>query len=349
MELGGRRLAVSTDEMRALSDLGRLLRSDQQGAQGRALATARRVANSRDARYALALYELEIGGRRGDDAMRAQALDVLIASGLSPKDRLPSLLANRGQIAFRAGDFDSAEALWVRLADLTPSDSDILVNLAQVKLARKDARSANDLLARAIAMREAVQPKAPEIWYQQRLSVAQQGRLVSPGIGAARALVSAFPSPSNWRAALVVYRDLAAPSGPAELDLLRLMRYAAAFRQAAEYLRLAQLARLDGEPNEAKTVLNEGLARGLLDAQTSPTREIMAEVDRSIAKLQGGSVTSKDTLSSAGARVRQGVGRLQSGRRAEAEAEFHAAANNPADARYADLAFFWLTFLKTPR
>lgn len=345
MELGGSRLAVSREEMRALSDLGNLIRYGQRGPQDRALAEARRVANSPDARYALALYELEIGGRRGDRAMRAQALDVLIASALSPKDRLPAYLAARGQIAFQAGHFDKAEALWSRLAELTPNDPDVLANLAQAKLARKDASSAYALLSQAIGIREASNSRAPEIWYRQRLSIAQQGRLVTLGGAAARALVSAYPSVSNWRAALVVYRDLAASTGPAEIDLLRLMRHAGVLRQAAEYQRMAQLLRLEGEAREAKAVLDEGLARGLLDARTSPTREIIAEVDRSVAKPQSGTVKSKPTISKAGAQVRQGIARLRAGRRAEAEAEFRAAAATPADDRYADLAYFWLTFL----
>jgi tetratricopeptide (TPR) repeat protein len=346
MELDGSRLAVSPDEMRALSGLGNLIHSDRQAAQNRALAAARLVANSRDARYALAVYELEIGSARGDDAMRARALDVLIASGLSPKARLPSQLAARGQIAFRAGEFDKAEALWTRLADLTPSNPDVFANLAQVKIARKDAQGAYDLLTRAIAMREVLNPKASEIWYRQRLSIAQQSRLVTSGIGAARALVNAYPSSSNWRAALVVYRDLAAPSGSTEVDLFRLMRYTGVLDQAAEYQRMAQLLRLAGEPEEAKTVLNEGLARGLLDARTSPTREIIAEVDRSVAKPRSGSAISKETVSGAGAQVRQGFAWLQAGKRTEAESEFRAATNDPGGGRYADLASFWLAFLK---
>ena len=349
MELGGVTLAVSPREMRALSNLGNLARSGQKGPQDRALAEARRVARSSDARHVLALYELEIGTRRGDDAMRAPALDALIASRLTTPDKLPGYLAARGLIAYRAGDPDAAGSLWTRWAELAPSDPDVWANLAQVRLARKDAAGAMDLLARAIAAREALGEAASEKWHRQRLSIAQQGGLAAPGIEAARALVTAYPTPANWRDALVVYRQLAAPEGAFEIDLLRLMRHVGALAQAAEYQRMAQLLRQAGEPREAKAVLDEGMKRGLLDPGTSPTREIIAEVDRAIARMRDGSAPGPQPPNRAGAQVRLGVSHLLVGRRAGAEAAFRSAAEDPAGGGYADLAFFWLASLAQER
>ncbi|HZG09539.1 MAG TPA: hypothetical protein VEZ70_11230 [Allosphingosinicella sp.] len=345
MELGGSKLAVSPQEMRALSNLGSLARSGQRGSQDRALAEARRIANSRDARYALALYELEIGKRRGDDVMRGQALDVLIASPFTERDRLPGHLAARGQIAYRAGDLDTAGRLWARMVELTPSDADALANLAQVRFAQKDFAGAMDLLTRAIAAREGLGQAAPEGWHRQRLSIAQQGNFAAPGIEAARALVSAYPTPANWRAALVVYRQVAVADEAFEIDLLRLMRHIGALTQAAEYQRMAQLLRQSGEAREAKAVLDDGLKRGLLEAGTSPTREIIAEVDRAVAKARGTSAGGSEPRNKAGAQVRLGVAKLFGGQRGEAEAAFRSAAGDATGGRYADLAFFWLKSL----
>jgi tetratricopeptide (TPR) repeat protein len=345
MELGGSRLAVSAQEMRALSNLGNLARSGQVGAQDRALAEARRIANGRDARYALALYELEIGRRRGDDGMRAKALDALITSPLTARDKLPGHLASRGQIAYRAGDLDTAGRLWGRVVELTPSDADALANLAQVRSAQGHYTGALDLLTRAIAAREGLGQAGSEVWHRQRLSIAQQGNMAAPGVAAARALVEAYPTPGNWRVALVVYRQLAASDGAFEVDVLRLMRHVGALAQAAEYQRMAQLLKQAGEPGEAKAVLQEGMKRGLLDPGTSPTREIVAEVDRAAAKMRGGPSGGVGARSKAGAQVRLGVARLLGGQRGEAEAAFRAAAGDAAGGRYADLAFFWLTSL----
>ena len=345
MEIGGSRLSVSPQEMRALSDLGKVARSKGKGGQDRALAEARRIANGRDARYVLALYELEIGRRRGDDTMRAQALDALIASQLTPRDKLSSHLAARGQIAYRSGDFATAGKLWTRLTELTPSDPEVFASLAQVRLAQKDAPGALDLLTRAIAARETFGEIASEIWYRQRLSIAQQGNLVGPGIDSAKALVSAHPTPANWRSALVVFRQMAAPEGALEIEVLRLMRHVGALVQAAEYQRMAQLLRQSGEPGEAKSVLDDGIARGLLDPGQSPTREIIAEVDRAATKVRSGSAAQSELPHKASASVRLGISQLLAGRRAEAEASFRSASGDPAGGRYADIAFFWLASL----
>lgn len=344
MEIGGTRIAVSAQEMKALSQLGNLARSGPSATQERALAEARRVSNSRDARYALALYELEIGRQRNDDAMRAKSLDVLIASQLTQPDRLPGHLATRGQIAYLSGDLDTAGRHWARLAELTPSDSDVFANLAQVRFAQRDALGAIDLLKRAIATHEGVGQAAPERWYRQQLSIAQQGNLSAPGIDAARGLVTAYPTPANWRTALVVYRQLIAADGALEIDLLRLMRHVDALSRTVEYQRMAQILNRSGEPGEAKAVLDEGMARGLLDAGTSPTREIIAEVDRAISARntsRTGSAPSNDE--SAG--LRQGISQIYAGQATDAEATFRAIATRPGGGPYADLAFFWLASL----
>ena len=202
-----------------------------------------------------------------------------------------------------------------------------------------------DLLDRAIAARAAPGQKGPETWYRQRLSIAQQGNLVTPGIAAARALVGAYPTQENWRIALVVYRQLGTFDEGFEVDLLRLMRQVGVFTQAAEYQRMAQLLKMSGEAAEAKAVLAEGIGRGLLDPGTSPTREIIAEVDRAAAKLRSGGAARPAQPDKAGAQVRLGVSQLLAGRRGEAEAAFRAAATDALAGRYADLAFFWLATL----
>jgi hypothetical protein len=158
-------------------------------------------------------------------------------------------------------------------------------------------------------------------------------------------LVTEFPNQSNWRAALIVTRDLAASSGPAEIDVLRLMRDAGVLQQTAEYLRLAQLLRAEGEAAEALDTLLGGTAAGLIDVQQSPAREIMAEVRRALAKPSG-SVSSAPTTSKAATDTRLGFGSLKAGRRDEAVRLLRQAASAPTQRPYSDIAGLWLIFLE---
>ena len=95
LTLDGTTFALSPDELDRLTALGGVVHTSDRGAQDRALAAARSIANSADARYVLAIYQLEIGRQRQDDALRAPALDVLIADRVTPRDRLASYLGVR--------------------------------------------------------------------------------------------------------------------------------------------------------------------------------------------------------------------------------------------------------------
>ena len=355
LTLNGVTFALSPTELNRLTALAHVVHTSDRGAQDRALAEARSVANSADGRYLLAIYQLEIGRLRQDDALRAEALDVLIASRLTPQDRLPSYLETRGYIAFLARDYPTASTLWTRLMELRPNDPQTLNNLAQVRAAQHDAQGAISLLQGAIAAHR--NGPSPEIWYRQWLATANEARLADQGVAAAHALLEAYPSPANWRDALVVYRQLAAPQEGAEIDLLQLMRTAGVLTRPAEYQRLAQLLLHAGFPVEGKAVLDEGIARGVVNRGEPPTPAIGAEIDRAIARPAVrtgpalGFLNEPDAASRA-ASFAAAVASYRAGRRTEAEAQFRVIAGQSgglgAARWYKDLAAFWLAWLAHP-
>ena len=281
MELDGVLLSLSRDELAAVTDLADRLRSPR-AVQDRALAVARQKAHGRDARYVLALYQLEIARQRKDDALRAEALDALIASGLVSGERLAADLEERGGIAFQQHDYARAGALWSRELQLKPNDANLLSNLAQVRQAQGDAAGAADLLQRSAASRAASGRKPTEILARQMLSTAYNAHLLKPTADAALALVAAYPSADNWRLSLLAYRQLGAPAGEFEIDLLRLMRATFSLTRPEEYQRLAQLLEHSGRPTEGRAVLEEGISRQLLDPGQPTIRDILAELDRFI-------------------------------------------------------------------
>jgi tetratricopeptide (TPR) repeat protein len=385
LELDGAPVSLSSRETEKLSALSTAVRGGRRGQQDAALTAARIAVTSAAGKQILARYELELGRQWGDNALRARALDELIVNPLTPRLRLPGHLAVRGDIAYELRDFETAGRVWARLLEINPNDADILSNLAQVRQAQNDQPAAAALLERAIAARAASAQPVSEIWYRQRMSVAYQGRLVRPAIAAAQSLVSTYPTPRNWRDALVVYRQLVTPQDSFEIDLLRLMRAVGAFARASEYQRMAQLLTRAGAAAEARAVLDDGLARGHLNAGESPTREIIAEVGRAIprersrldARRQPGpanDLSMADSLAGSGryaeavalyratlqgpginaaeVNLRLGMALVRAGQRAQAEAAFRVAATDAAaiaqPGRYADLAQFWLAWLAQP-
>jgi hypothetical protein len=340
LELDGRVLSIETRELAALTKLRETIPGHEAKLQDNALAAARRIVESHDGLYVLALYEEEIGKQRPDGVLRTQALDALIASETTPRERLPSFLAVRGNIAFQAGDYATANTLWTRQLAMKPGDPDVIGNLAQVRVALNDPKGATDLLDQAIAARIAAHQPVSEILYRQALSTAYQGKLVDKGVAAAHALVRAYPSPGNWHDALVVYRQLTQPQGPLEIDLLRLTRATGSLTRDAEYQRMAQLLEQAGLLAEAKAVMAEGVSRQVLDPLDSHTHEIIAEIDR---RMQRPAPPVTPDASPARTQVRLGMTLAQAGRRDEARAAFQQAAAQPGG--YADLALFWLDWL----
>jgi tetratricopeptide (TPR) repeat protein len=338
--LDGKTLSIETRELAALTRLRETIPGHEPRLQDNALAAPRRIVESHDGLYVLALYEEEIGKQRSDGVLRTQALDVLIASEMTPRERLPSFLAVRGNIAFQAGDFATANTMWTRQLAMKPGDPDVTANLAQVRVAQNDPKGATELLDQAIAARTAAHQPVSEILYRQAMSTAYQGGMVEKGVAAAHALVRAYPGPGNWRDALVVYRQLVQPQGPLEIDLMRLMRATGSLTRDAEYQRMAQLLEQAGLLAEARAVMADGVSRDVLDPLDPHTHAINAEIDR---RTQQPARPVTPDASVAETQLHLGETLAQAGRRDEARAAFRLAAAQPGG--HADLALFWLDWL----
>ncbi|MBV9884542.1 MAG: hypothetical protein JO276_16155 [Sphingomonadaceae bacterium] len=280
----GRPLTLSREEQAAIAALQTAAASPDRAAQDAALAAARTAARGADARYAIAHYQLEISRARGDYAAQAQAVDAIVDSGLATPEELPSLLANQLSRAYSANDMARVERLMARTVELQPNNVAALADYAQYKSrVRSPVTGAADrllsvsLFGRAIDAAEAAGRPAPESVYRRALTVAFDAtqringapplapQVAPQAILFGQKLVAAYPTPVNWRDALLAYRDLA-PSDPAlALDIRRLMRAADALGGEREYLEFAGLLGTAGLHGEAKALLDEGVARGVLD------------------------------------------------------------------------------------
>ena len=278
-------LAMSREERAAVQALAAAASGSDRAAQDAALAAARSAARGSNARYAIAHYQLEIGRSRGDMQMQAQAVDAIVDSGLAQRDELPSLLASQASRAFFANEFQRADRLLGRAIELQPNNAALLADHAQVKARMGDRAQAVALFQRALAAQRTAGQPAPESWYRRAVALAFDGRLVPQGIALGRELVSAYPSPINWRDALLVYRQSAQPDPALNLDILRLARVTQALSGERDYFELAEAlgvsTRAGFQPptgvilaGEAKAALDEGISRGMLDANEPIVRAL---------------------------------------------------------------------------
>lgn len=364
-------------EYAALAALETALNARNYTAAGAALGTAQSAVRGADGRYHLAGLQLRLGRETNNAAMQASAIEALIASGRMPAADLGALYAVQGATASFAGNRDRAEAALTRALELNPS-AETAINLARVKLDLRKNAEAVTLVERAIQLRKATGQPVPEAWYRRGASLATMNNLGPQSLRLTRELVAAYPSPENWRDAILVYRDVAKPDQAGQLDSARLMRLSKALAGERDYLEAAQIFDAAKLAGESRSVLEEGVTTRMVDPAKATFKEAIAASTRAAAAekarlsglqasamaaatgapaLQAGDLflsaanytAAADLFRAAAlkggvdpnvANIRLGTALALAGRRAEADAAFRAVTGPRAD-----LAALWLVWL----
>lgn len=390
-----RSLDLSREERNAVAALQTAAAGADRAAQDSALAAARSAARGASGRYAVAHYQFQIGRLRNDNAMQTQAAEAMIESGLTTPEEAPGLVAYLAGRSLTGRDAARTDRLIARLVELQPNNGPALADYGQFTAnqlthARGPAAitiraNAVSLFQRALAADQAAGRVSPQSWYLRGLAIAYDGTrppIANPSfapaaLAIARGLVATYPTPSNWRDALIVCRDLAAD--PAlDLDVRRLMRAAGVLAGERDYMEFAEAlaqARLVGE---ARAVIDEGLQRNMVEtariapalagriapravaadraalaglrtrAQSGTAAAARAAADNFYAYGQYGEAATLYALALQKGgedanlvNLRLGASLALAGRRPEAEAALRLVTGPRAD-----LAAFWLTWLE---
>ena len=369
--------AVSRAEYQALTALEAALAARNYPAAASALSAAQSAVRSSDGRYYLAGLQLRYGREAGNLPAQTSAIEAMIASGRVTGAGLAPLYAAQGATAASAGKREQAEAALTRSFELAPS-AETAISLARVKLDLRKNAEAVTLVDRAVQLRRASGQPVPESWYRRGASLAAGGNLAAPAFAFSRQLVAAYPTPENWRDAILTYRDLAKPDAAGQLDAMRLLRLSKGLAGERDYLETAQAFDAVGLAGESRSVLEEGVNTRMVDAAKPAFKEaIAAAVRKSVAEkaklstlqasamagatgaaaLQAGDVflgagnytaaidlfraaIQKGGVDANVANTRLGTALALAGRKVEAEAAFRAVTGPRAE-----LAALWLVWL----
>ncbi len=372
---------LTKEERAAIAPLQAAAVARNWSAAAAALPAAQAGARGSEARYIVAGYQLQIAVGTGNVAMQSQAIDALIASGRAPASDIAILLHNQAALAAASGNRDRREAAVTRLLEVQPNNADALIDLAKIKADKGKTIEAVTLIDRAIAVRESAGQRPPESWYSFALRLAVDNKMAGPGNKFARGLAASYPSPENWRDAILAYLDLGRPGEPAGLDAWRLLRATRGLGGERDFLQFAQAASTAGLAAEAKAVLDEGVARRMVDPAKPIFKELIASSGRTAtaerknlttkqaaalaAPLGASALTAGDAFFGYGdyasaaalyraaaqkggvdpglANIRLGAALALAGQRAEAEAAFRSITGPGSD-----LAGLWLAWLRQP-
>lgn len=348
-----------------------------------ALPAAEPLAQTPDEKFVLGQFKLQIGTGNNDSVLQARAVDEMVATGVGPAELRAQLLFYQGQFAYKANNFPVAiqSLTAAQQAGYAPKGADgqpirdVDLLIAEAHFKSNQVPQGLAAVDRAVQAEKAAGKKAPAEWYARAASVAYKAKMMPEVAKWTRAQVVDYPSPENWRSALVIYGDANRFDDQTQLDLMRLQRFAGALSGERDYFEYALLADKVGLPGEAKAIVDEGRTKGAYNASSKSINEIgtmagaktasdrasLAAAERSAASAANGRTAlgtadayfgygdyakaivlyrlamQKGGIDANTANLRLGMALARSGQTAEAKQAFSLVSTGPR----AEIAKFW--------
>ncbi len=246
-----------------------------------------------DEKYYLAVMRFEEAKLTKDRALTRKAINDMIGSQSKLINNLPDLYYNAGALAYDAGDYPEAISKMAEADRQGSKDVNRLLLGAEANFKTNQTPSGLLLLTKAINEQTAAGQKPPVDWYRRALSVSLKAKLNSDVTKWSRMLVAAYPDKTNWRDALVLYRDGSRLDPLVQLDIFRLMRQTGSLAGEKDFYDYAEVANARAIPGEAKAVIEEGYASGAASKSSKALSEMYALANGKIAADRA-SVASDD-------------------------------------------------------
>lgn len=260
------------------------------------LAEVDALAQNPDEKYAAAQLRLQLATNTQDAAMQRAAVTAALASGGMPAAEVPRYQFYAGNFAYIAEEYPLAIQMLTAAEQAGYAHTDAQgqpVQTANLQLAESYFRTDQTAqgfayVERAIEAQRAAGQAVPEDWYKMAVS-----RACAPANGSCanspelakwlRLQLEAYPNPTSWRNALIIYRDSNNLDAATNLDLLRLMRASKSLTSERDYLEYAQESADRGLPGETKAVIDEGAAAGAVNKSNRAVADVYSVAEGRIA------------------------------------------------------------------
>lgn len=235
-------------------------------------------AKTPDDHFQIGIMKFNLGNQTQNTQLQAEGADEAIASGRATPDQAKQLYNIEGVMAYNSHNMAKAEAAFTKLVELDPTNADNINLLVETKIQNHKLGEALALVNKAIDAKKAAGQPVPETLYQRGLAIADDPSaraMIQPASvdDMAIGLVTAYPTPDNWRSALTVFRDIHKLDPSANLDVMRLARAAHALKGESDYNEYQQGALNRGLPGEAKSLIDEGGASHAIDTSKPVFRD----------------------------------------------------------------------------
>ena len=238
------------------------------------------AATTADDKFAAGNIVLNVGQKTGDKAVQQQGLEMMLASGKTPADKLGLIAFSAGQLAYVAKDYAKARGYLEQALAANYTENDPRGIIAETYFNEGNYAGGVNYIGTMIeAQRAAGQPVSQD-WVKRAVAMSYNNKLNAEANKYALMYAKEFPSTSSWGDAVAILLNTSSYQNPEILDLMRLARATGSFRDARmfqEYLDAADYRRL---PAEVVAVIDEGYAKGFVqksDLNVADTRKQAAD------------------------------------------------------------------------
>ncbi len=253
------------------------------------LAEAADLPKQDDDAEVIAKLKLQSAVAMKDNAIIEESLVALTGLNILPPEDQLRYTGIIGSLAQQRGDFVKASLYYDKYVAMNPADAGMMVNAAEVYNKVGDRDKAVTMLTSAIAAQKAAGQPVEEAWFRRRVQIAVDSKNTAATMPALLDWVSAYPTPNNWRDAVLLTRD-----GFGKIDdqtLLDYGRFQSVTKSLAgerDYIEYADTALNRGFPGEAKAAIDSGIASKMLDPANALVKEMKASADSKVVADKAG-------------------------------------------------------------
>ena len=251
-------------------------------------------AQTDDDRYVIGQLAVNIGQKANDNALLNEGVDMMLATNKASPTQLPQLYMAQGRFAYQAKDYRKAQTAFQAAQQAGSKDDQLTPLLVSSMQFNGDTLNALKTLNAAIDANAAANQPTPAEWYQRGLAIgygakaspADMPAILEQTSAVTRKWVAAYPTKSNWHDAVITYISQAKAPTDVQIDSFRLLRAAGALAGDADYREYATNVYLR-YPNEAKSVLEEGASKGIVNLSgKNDASEVLGIVKAKVAADQ---------------------------------------------------------------
>jgi tetratricopeptide (TPR) repeat protein len=224
---------------------------------------------SEDDKYQAGVFGQQIGNEAKNEAMRSEAVDLVIASAFTPTDVRTTYVFQKAATAYDTKDWVNAETLLIQAHNagyksVTIAGGVEMLIADSLNMQKKYPQSLEWMQKSLDASKQPGAKALPDNFYPRAANVAIRSGDAGAVAKWMRELVNSNPTADYWHDALMQTYKYADLDSQEVLDLMRLLRTVGGMKYEQNYSAYATDALIAFFPTEMKAVLDEGFAKGTI-------------------------------------------------------------------------------------